>query len=40
MPPTTVPGATTAPELDGYLAVPPVGETPWPGVVVHEGTRS
>jgi carboxymethylenebutenolidase len=37
MPPTRIPGATTAPELDGYLAVPPVAEGPWPGVVVvHE----
>src|SRR4051812_10226639 len=37
MPPTRIPGATTAPALDGYLAVPPVGAGPWPGVVVvHE----
>jgi len=33
----TVPGATTAPELDAYVAVPLVGNGPWPGVVViHE----
>src|SRR4051794_32891867 len=37
MPPTRIPGATTAPEVDGYLAVPPVGEGRGPGVVVaHE----
>lgn len=37
MPAVVVPGASSAPELDGHLAVPPVGGGPWPGVVViHE----
>ena len=37
MPETTVPGGASAPHLRAYLAVPPVSEGPWPGVVVvHE----
>jgi carboxymethylenebutenolidase len=37
VPTTTIPGAASAPELAAHLAVPPVGESPWPGVVVlHE----
>lgn len=37
MPAVTVPGAATAPHLKAYLAVPPVGSGPWPGVVgIHE----
>ena len=37
MPDTTVPGGASAPELRAHLAVPPVSEGPWPGVVVmHE----
>jgi len=37
VPETTIPGAVSAPRLRAYLAVPPVGEGPWPGVVVvHE----
>jgi carboxymethylenebutenolidase len=37
MPEIRVPGGVTAPELHAHLAVPPVGDGPWPGVVVlHE----
>jgi carboxymethylenebutenolidase len=37
VPDTTVPGGASAPELRAHLAVPPVSEGPWPGVVVvHE----
>lgn len=37
MPEIAIPGVATAPVLEAHLAVPPVGEGPWPAVVVlHE----
>lgn len=37
MPATTIPQASSSPQLRAHLAVPPVGSGPWPGVVVlHE----
>ncbi len=34
MPAITIPGGASAPVLDAHIAVPPVGEGPWPAVVV------
>ena len=34
VPDTSIPGGASAPQLQAYLAVPPVGPGPWPGVVV------
>ena len=37
MPATTLPGGATTPELKAHIAVPPVDDGPWPGVLVlHE----
>ena len=37
MPTTMVPGTSSAPALTAHLAIPPVGQGAWPGVVVlHE----
>ncbi|MGH2969899.1 MAG: dienelactone hydrolase family protein, partial [Solirubrobacteraceae bacterium] len=37
MPTITIPGGASGPELKAHLAVPPVGDGPWAGVVVlHE----
>jgi carboxymethylenebutenolidase len=34
----SISGAASVPVLTGHLAVPPLGDPPWPGVVVlHEG---